>query len=165
MQSPPIEFIDREQGYSKFPANNIKESLKVVLLLRLFELKRYFSVSLVGAFGAVVQLIIFNALRHFYSPELSNVLAIECAIISNFMLNHHFSFADRKKSKNSNIKFFFKKFLKFNFCAMGSLILQVGVVACGSYFFGRGFYVENLMVLTGILLASVISYYAYSRLV
>ncbi len=31
----PIIFIDREAGYSKFPKNNILESLKVVLILRL----------------------------------------------------------------------------------------------------------------------------------
>ena len=31
----PIVFIDREAGYSKFPKNNILESLKVVLILRL----------------------------------------------------------------------------------------------------------------------------------
>lgn len=35
----PITFIDREQGYSKFPRNNIRESLKVVILLRLREFK------------------------------------------------------------------------------------------------------------------------------
>ncbi len=37
----PIIFIDREAGYSKFPKNNILESLKVVLILRLRELKKY----------------------------------------------------------------------------------------------------------------------------
>ena len=36
----PIVFIDREAGYSKFPRNNILESLKVVLILRLRELKK-----------------------------------------------------------------------------------------------------------------------------
>lgn len=39
----PITFVDREQGYSKFPKNNIQESLQVVILLRLREIKRYLS--------------------------------------------------------------------------------------------------------------------------
>ena len=35
----PIEFINRKLGYSKFPKNNIVDSLRVVILLRLFALK------------------------------------------------------------------------------------------------------------------------------
>lgn len=37
----PIVFIDRESGHSKFPKNNILESLKVVILLRLMAWKLY----------------------------------------------------------------------------------------------------------------------------
>ena len=38
----PIVFVDREVGYSKFPRNNIWESLKVVLILLWRELKKCF---------------------------------------------------------------------------------------------------------------------------
>jgi dolichol-phosphate mannosyltransferase len=39
----PIEFVDRKKGYSKFPKNNIFESLKVVILLRLAEFRKFIS--------------------------------------------------------------------------------------------------------------------------
>lgn len=38
----PIHFIDRTEGYSKFPKNNISESFKVVLLLRFQSIMNYF---------------------------------------------------------------------------------------------------------------------------
>lgn len=41
----PIEFIDREKGYSKLPLNNITDSLKLVICLRFLEIKRYFFTS------------------------------------------------------------------------------------------------------------------------
>ncbi|OGV28587.1 MAG: hypothetical protein A3E88_04730 [Legionellales bacterium RIFCSPHIGHO2_12_FULL_35_11] len=39
----PIDFLDREKGKSKLPANSILDSLRVILLLRLFEFKKFFS--------------------------------------------------------------------------------------------------------------------------
>lgn len=39
----PIDFIDRVKGRSKLPANSIVDSLKVLFLLRYFELKRVFA--------------------------------------------------------------------------------------------------------------------------
>ena len=37
----PITFIDRENGYSKFPKNNVLESLKVVFILRFRECQKH----------------------------------------------------------------------------------------------------------------------------
>lgn len=42
----PIVFIDRTEGYSKFPKNNMLESLKVILLLRYQAIKSFISYSL-----------------------------------------------------------------------------------------------------------------------
>ncbi len=39
----PIDFIDREKGLSKLPANSIIDSLRVVFTLRLLEIKRCFA--------------------------------------------------------------------------------------------------------------------------
>lgn len=37
----PIDFLDRQQGYSKLPKNSIIDSLRVILTLRYLEIKRY----------------------------------------------------------------------------------------------------------------------------
>lgn len=41
----PINFIDREKGYSKFPKNNATESLSLIFKLRFLAIKRYFTFS------------------------------------------------------------------------------------------------------------------------
>ncbi|MCX7114957.1 MAG: hypothetical protein NTW08_03465 [Gammaproteobacteria bacterium] len=41
IQEYPIHFIDRKDGYSKFPKNNIVDSLRVILTLRLRALRQW----------------------------------------------------------------------------------------------------------------------------
>ncbi|MDP3705823.1 MAG: polyprenol monophosphomannose synthase [Legionellaceae bacterium] len=41
----PIVFIDREKGQSKLPANSIVDSLRVLILLRFYEIKRFFNLT------------------------------------------------------------------------------------------------------------------------
>lgn len=43
VQEVPIMFIDREHGVSKFPKNNIIDSLRVVITLRLRKIAKFFS--------------------------------------------------------------------------------------------------------------------------
>ena len=43
IQEVPIMFIDREHGISKFPKNNIVDSLRVVITLRLRKIAKFFS--------------------------------------------------------------------------------------------------------------------------
>jgi dolichol-phosphate mannosyltransferase len=42
----PIEFIDRNIGYSKFPKNSMIDSLRVIILLRLFAFKKYLGIHI-----------------------------------------------------------------------------------------------------------------------
>src|SRR3989339_232103 len=159
----PIEFIDREKGYSKLPRNNVMDSLRVVITLRFLELKRYIKVGMVGAVGAAVQFSIFNLLRLKFPPAAANLIGVECAIISGFILNNHFSFKDRKFQKHHGLKFWLKKFFHFNSVSLLSLIIQTGIVWLGTHFLGRGFWIENSLVCVGIFLASIINYKFYSQ--
>jgi dolichol-phosphate mannosyltransferase len=160
----PIEFIDREIGYSKFPKNNVYESLKVVILLRFFELKRYIQLCLVGLGGMIVQLILFNLLRLIHVPSvLANLLGIEAAIITTFMLNNIFTFKDFKMTRHHGIKYITKKFIQFNLCSIASILIQSGLLALAIAILGTGFWKENITVFVGIILGSIINYFIYSR--
>lgn len=161
----PIEFIDREIGYSKFPKNNIYESLKVVILLRFFELKRYIQVCFVGLGGMMVQMILFNLFRLIHvSVVLANLLGIEAAIITTFMLNNTFTFKDFKMTRHHHgKKHITKKFFQFNLCSVGSILIQSGLLYLITTSFGTGFWKENITVFVGIILGSIINYFVYSR--
>jgi dolichol-phosphate mannosyltransferase len=142
----PIEFIDRKVGYSKFPKNNIYESLKVVILLRYYELKRYIQVCLVGLVGMVTQLILFNILRRIHVPAvLANFTGIEFAIITIFILNNIFTFRDYKITRHHGLKQILTKFIQFNLFSAGSILLQIGLLAITIAAFGTGFWRENII--------------------
>lgn len=160
----PIEFIDRKIGYSKFPKNNVYESLKVVILLRFFELKRYIQVCFVGLGGMIVQLILYNLLRLIHTPViLANLLGIEAAIVTTFMLNNIFTFKDYKMTRQHGAKYITKKFIQFNLCSVGSILIQTGLLALVIAILGTGFWKENITVFIGIIIGSIINYFIYSR--
>ncbi len=61
--------MDRAKGKSKFPKNNIKESLRVVFTLRYRESEKFIKVCIVGVVGAAIQFSFFNFLRLKMNPE------------------------------------------------------------------------------------------------
>ena len=161
----PIQFIDRQQGYSKFPKNNATESLKVVILLRLYEMRRYLAMGAIGIVGMVVQLIVFNLLRHVWQPEYANIVGIEMAIISNFILNNRISFHDRRLRRHHPLRDWLKKLFQFNLFSLGAMAIQTLVLTIGLDLIGYGVWEENLFVFIGILLGSVYNYVVYSKFV
>lgn len=159
----PIQFIDREKGYSKFPRNNMLDSLRVILILRLKMFQRYAKMCCVGLSGALIQFLIFNLLRHHdVHPTISNIFAIECAILSNFFVNNAYTFRDKRL-----IKSFFpiKQLIKFNLFSLISMFIQTAWLIIGLGFLGHGFFTENLLVLSGMFLGSLSNYFCYSKYV
>jgi len=161
----PIEFIDRGRGESKFPKNNIKDSLKVVFTLRLRESQRFIKVCLVGGIGALIQFTFFNILRGILAPEWANSVAVELAIVSNFIINNSWTFADKKIKAKHGKKRMVAKFLQFNFFSLGSILIQFLVIKIGTAIFGRGLLLENLLVAVGILIGLIYNFTIYTRLI
>jgi dolichol-phosphate mannosyltransferase len=159
----PIEFIDREQGVSKLPANSVIDSLCVLLKLRFYELQRYFKMCLVGASGALIQFFVYNGLRYEHvAPITATQCAVLLAITNNFLLNHLFTFNDhREVSLAQN----FKSFLVF----LGYSAIMVSVqsywLALGIRKFGHGFVTENLIIISGMMFGSVLNYLMYSKVI
>lgn len=161
IQEFPIEFIDRDKGYSKFPRNNMWESLHVVLTLRFRTLKRFMAMCVVGGGGVIVQFTLYNACRHFAAPVPANIIATECAIIFNFLFNNWLTF--RSVKQQGGALPWVKKFAKFNFCSLGSLLLQVVWIFIATHFFNASVLLENIFVGCGILLGSMSNYFLYSK--
>ncbi len=162
----PIAFIDREIGYSKLPKNNMIESLKLVIWLRLQAMHYFIKMSLVGGVGMVLQLVLFNIIRHFMPPQYANSIAVEIAIISNFLLNNAYSFKDKKLSRSEyGVRGLFKKAVNFNVISLVSLLIQFVVMTIGVDLLGRGFWVENGFLIIGVGIASINNYFTYSRFI
>ena len=158
----PIEFIDRVEGESKLPKNGIIDSLKEVFTLRFRKLKRFIKMSFVGLLSLLVQLTIFNLLRLEISVTLASLISIECAVLNNFLLNNLFTFKDHKISRSERKKLL-SKLVQFNIASCGSMIIQAALVKISTIFCGRGVLVENISMLAGIGIGSILNYFIYSR--
>lgn len=160
----PIEFIDRNKGKSKFPKNNIIDSLRVVFSLRLRQSEKLIKVMVVGGIGTVVQLIFFNLFRLKLNLSLAQNLAIELAVISNFTINNLWTFPE-KKFTFLNFKRLSFGFVKFNILSLGSIIIQNLVLLGGIKLLGQSFLIENFLILTGIILGLIWNYLMYTKVV
>jgi dolichol-phosphate mannosyltransferase len=158
----PIEFIDREKGVSKLPANSVIDSLRVVLRLRFYELQRYITMCLVGVSGMTVQFSLYNVCRHVLSPFYAAQIAVSMAIVNNFILNSRFTFKHRvhdspiQKAKALGV------FLAYS---LSVIAVQSYGLSWGVHVFGAGALRENLFVLAGMVLGSLLNYAVYSRIV
>ncbi|QMT59524.1 glycosyltransferase family 2 protein [Legionella sp. PC997] len=158
----PIDFIDRNKGYSKLPKNSIVDSLRVVFSLRYHEIKRYLKMCLVGSLGILVQFISYNVLREYFqfSPFDASQIAVCAAIINNFVLNSKITFSVKKKSAWP-LKI--KRLLLFAIYSIFIINLQSYWLRLGVLCFGAGPLRENIIMGIGIGLISLLNYYTYSR--
>lgn len=155
----PIEFVDREQGQSKLPANSIIDSLRVLGILRYLELKSYFSMCAVGLIGLFIQGVIYNLLRLKCEPLLATQIAVSTAILNNFILNNQFTFRKRLVSNQFRSAAFFIVY------SVLMIIFQSNWVQIAVDYFGSGYVKENLIVASAVLVGSVFNYLFYSRIV
>ena len=131
---------------------------------------------IVGGFGALVQLIALQLWRMLFSTEanfvIASFLAIETAIISNFILSNTWTFNDRKL-KASEIPM---SFLKFNLSSGGSILIQTIVAFVGSRTIGLidvmtlpviNMVIDTGMIYTviGILIGMFWNFFAYNTFI
>lgn len=158
----PIEFVDREKGLSKLPANSVFDSLRVIFTLRFFELKRYLKMCLVGLSGMSVQFVIYNVCRQYLSPFNALQIAVTAAIINNYILNSRFTFKHRQPSSSYHKVKSLSLFLVYS---VSIIYLQSFWLELGVKYLGAGRLTENLIIITGMILGSLLNYFSYSRIV
>lgn len=153
----PFHFSDRALGKSKFPAlEYIINALSYVIKASIKEkLTGSFGKFLVvGGLGFFIQLIVYRFIISLTTLPLglSNLLAAQLAIFSNYNLNNLWTF---KHEKSKNITTYLIKMLGFFATSnIGVLIIQSGLIQLGEIMFGRKFplpYVYFVFA-TGVLL-------------
>jgi len=153
MSEVPIIFTDRRKGYSKM---QIIEYMKALFLfavkVRIQKSKKFIKFLTVGGFGFVINttfLFIFTEKAHFH-PAVSNLIAAEMAIISNFIWNNIWTFKESRIT--TPIKFVLKLF-QFNLAsAFGVVVIQTGTIWLGVHLFGENLYPIYFLIGTSILL-------------
>jgi dolichol-phosphate mannosyltransferase len=130
----PFQFVDRTEGQSKLGPEYIKNTLIFIVKARVKDLiqSRFFKFALVGGLGAVIQLTSLHLWRSIAPYQLATFLSIETAVLSNFILNNLWTFADRKLALVQMPV----KFVQFNIASSGSIIIQQVVAFIGEFGIG-----------------------------
>lgn len=176
----PFVFKDRTMGKSKIGPEYIKNTLLYIMKIRLNDIlsNRIFKFLVVGTIGAVTQLVMANVLPLFITfPRLPlslipDLLAIETAILSNFILSNLWTFSDRKLKPAQ----YPAKFLQFNLASGGSILIQTVVIGTGIALIGLktlfivpvinfGLNSRTAFHATGIIIGMFWNFFAYSKIV
>ena len=157
----PFQFKDRVVGNSKIGPEYIKNTLLYLIKVRIKEIlaMRVFKFAVVGVIGALVQLIALQLWRLIFSTEatfvLANFLAIETAVISNFIWSNLWTFKDRKL-KTSQVPL---SFIKFNLSSAGSILIQSAIAYLTTVTIGlRPVFtlpIINYVIDTGVISAAI----------
>lgn len=152
----PYTFRVRSSGESKLNAQQQIDYLKHVysLMKRKGELRRFVIFCLVGLSGVLVNMSLLWSLTEFVGfPYLvSAAFGIESSIISNFILNDHFTFPDRR---SHTAKSFLRRLVKFNLVSLAGLALNMTVLWLLTEVFGLYYLLSNLC---GIVVATLWNY-------
>ncbi len=130
----PFHFQDRTIGSSKIGSEFIINTLIFLAKIRLQEFlqSRVFKFLVVGSLAAILQLVLLEVWRLLFRYQIANAIAIECAIIFNFIMNNFWTFEDRRlKLKQVPLKF-----IQFNLTSMGSILIQLLIAYLGETFIG-----------------------------
>ncbi len=116
----PIYFRDRERGHTKLGAKDLLEFFYNVWWLRLASHRTFVKFALTGLIGVLINLGSFQFLLGFGLHKfLASPLAIELSIISNFLINNFWTFADRVMIGRRRIRG-----LKYNLISLMTLALS-----------------------------------------
>lgn len=116
----PIYFRERRIGQTKLGFRDLVEFFYNVWWLRLMSHRTFIKFAVTGLIGAVVNLGLFQILLEFgVHALLASPIAIEVSIISNFLINNYWTFADRVM-----VGRYYIRGLKFNLVSLGTLTLS-----------------------------------------
>ena len=116
----PIHFRDREHGRTKLGIGSVLEFFYSIWWLRLASHRTLVKYGLTGLAGALVNLGSFQILLELGLHKfLASPIAIELSIVSNFLMNNYWTFADRAMLGRKRIRG-----LKYNLVALATLALS-----------------------------------------
>lgn len=138
----PFNFVDRDKGSSKMITNDIIDSLRVIVLIRMHQSRELIKFLIVGTIGffinaAVLYILDDTSAGYFLPPQdvagrvlffpikdlrlfWASIIAVEISIICLFFFHERWTFKDRDRSGHP-----IKRFSRFNITALGSPVISV----------------------------------------
>lgn len=171
----PYRFSDRKSGKTNMGIYSIYIYLNqsLGLINSSGELTRIGKFLIVGLIGSVINVSILYLLTEkvfggsailiagiIPSYILSSMVAMESAIISNFILNEHWTFKDRR-DKNDAVSII-KRGIKFNMCRLTGVVINVMILFALTEFF-RIYYILSSII--AILIVTMWNYTTSTKLV
>jgi dolichol-phosphate mannosyltransferase len=166
----PFEFVDREIGTSKLKLKTIIEYAQQVTDITLYsfvhhesaawrEWKRVFKFGIVGLSGIVVNLGILFLLVEFFSlnKDLASPIAIEIAILNNFLWNDVWTFRSVENRNASR----WHRLGAFNLVSIGGAVINYGIFLALTSWFAVYYLVAQLV---GILVGFAWNFLVNRRL-
>jgi len=161
----PIHFGLRDEGESKMEGNNLKDSLRVVITLRLRDpdTKKFLRFCVVGFIGFFVDTGLFNLLRVYTeNPKTSSLISGFIAMLTTFTLNNFWSF---KKNKIEGTRKKITGFIIYIISSYIPIFLRSQMIKFAVSRFGNTFWVANITFLIGVILGLIWNYCVYSKII
>lgn len=162
----PITFRSRKYGSSKFSVKDMVEFLRVTFSINPYaRLPRVIRFMGVGLCGTIVNLIILSILVNIIrlNVTISYLAALESSVISNFLLNHWFTFKFlHTKNSKTSLMDFLGKFAKYNLVSLGGLGISFFVFTTCYGWVGINYVISDIL---GIITAVIWNYGLSIRLV
>ncbi|MBP9817331.1 glycosyltransferase [Candidatus Shapirobacteria bacterium] len=168
----PLEFHVRNADESKIEPQTAKDIFRVAIITRWHDefIQKFLKFGIVGGAGFVVNVVgakIFKSLmltptsNLSYLNGISNAMASELAIISNFIFNNLWTFAKDKITSKSVL---FSKFLTFNFSSIitGILIPSV-VIGILTSLFGDRLFLYQIIAIFGLTIP--LNWFVYNKFI
>lgn len=148
----PVEFVDRIRGETKLGLLDIFEFIMNAWWIRFESSKTFIKFAIVGASGVFVNLGTFTILINSgLNKFIASPISFEISIISNFLFNNFWTFADR-----SNKDKFHLKGLKFNIVSLIALGVSYSTFVSLSLLFPN--IMPQIHQAIGIIPATVVNY-------
>jgi len=142
----PYRFGTRQAGSSKLGLRQELEFLKHIynLMGNAYNPVRFLRFALVGASGVMVNTVLLWLLTDIAGLYylLSAAIATEAAIISNFIWNDIYTFADRRSKGTAS---FIGRLLRFNLVSLGGLAINLAVLWFFTSIVGVYYLMANLI--------------------
>jgi dolichol-phosphate mannosyltransferase len=168
----PLKFHVRNAGESKIESRTAKDIFRVAFLLRWYDdfTQKFLKFGTVGGVGFVINTVgaklfkssLDNLITNVsYLNGISNALAAEISIISNFTFNNIWTFSKEKITKASQI---FPKFITFNLSSLATGILIPSlVIGVLTSLFGDHLFTYQVIAIFGLTIP--LNWFVYNKFI
>lgn len=181
----PYHFVDRQYGKSKIGPEYFMNGLIFVVQSRAkdFMLSQFGKVFVAGGLGSIAQFLSYGLV---FRPVVEDInlfkvpydyfifglethpnalfallLAIEMGVLTSFTVNNLWAFREHKLDG----LLFIRRYIKNQFVVAGGILIQLGIFQVFVNLFGRGFILDYIYQIVGIIFGLFWNFYFYKKII